>query len=125
MRARHRAPPAVLVVERRRQRPVAGAVLGRAPAVRHRRRISSATPTGTSGSRRSSPNATASASGIRQFVVGTGGRSLFGFVTPVANSAVRLSAFGILKMELGDGTYTWQFVDENGTVRDSGNGTCH
>ena len=70
-------------------------------------------------------NATASAGGVRQIVVGTGGRSLFGFVTPVANSSVRLSVFGILKMELGNGTYTWQFVDENGTVRDSGNGTCH
>lgn len=70
-------------------------------------------------------NATADASGIRQIVVGTGGRSLFGFVTPVANSVVRISAFGILKMELGGGTYSWQFVDEAGTVRDSGNGTCH
>jgi hypothetical protein len=70
-------------------------------------------------------NATASAAGVRQIVVGTGGRSLFGFSSAVANSAVRISAFGILEMELGDGTYTWQFVDESGTVRDSGSGTCH
>jgi TM2 domain-containing membrane protein YozV len=71
------------------------------------------------------PNAAASAAGIRQFVVGGGGRSLFTFATPVANSVVRLSVFGILKMGLGDGTYNWQFVDEGGTVRDSGSGTCH
>ncbi len=71
------------------------------------------------------PNGTASASGIRQFVVGTGGRSLFSFTTPVANSVVRLSVFGIMKMGLGDGTYSWQFVDQNGTVRDSGSATCH
>jgi hypothetical protein len=70
-------------------------------------------------------NASASAAGVRQIVVGTGGRSLFGFNPAVANSAVRISVFGILKMELGDGTYTWQFVDQSGTVRDSGNGTCH
>lgn len=71
------------------------------------------------------PNATASANGIREFVVGTGGRSLFGFDPPVANSLVRLSVFGLLKLDLGPGTYSWQFVDESGTVRDSGTGTCH
>ena len=71
------------------------------------------------------PNATASANGIREFIVGTGGRSLFGFVPPVANSVVRLSVFGLLKLDLGAGTYSWQFVDESGAVRDSGTGTCH
>jgi acid phosphatase type 7 len=71
------------------------------------------------------PNATASASGIREFIVGTGGRSLFGFDPPVANSVVRLSVFGLLKLDLGAGTYSWQFVDESGAVRDSGTGTCH
>ena len=71
------------------------------------------------------PDGTASANGIREFIVGTGGRSLFGFDTPVANSVVRLSVFGMLKLDLGAGTYSWQFVDENGAVRDSGTGMCH
>jgi hypothetical protein len=30
-----------------------------------------------------------------------------------------------MKMDLGDRTFSWQFVDESGAVRDSGSGTCH
>ena len=41
------------------------------------------------------------------------------------DSAVRLSTFGVLKLGLGDGSYSWQFVDQNGTVRDSGTRACH
>ena len=71
------------------------------------------------------PSGAASANGIREFIVGAGGRSLFGFDTPAANSVVRLSVFGLLKLDLGADTYSWQFIDEGGTVRDSGTGTCH
>ncbi len=70
-------------------------------------------------------NGTASADGIREFIVGTGGRSLFGFDQPRANSTVRISVFGILKLDLTGNGYSWQFVDEHGSVRDSGTGTCH
>jgi Calcineurin-like phosphoesterase len=70
-------------------------------------------------------NATASATGIQEIVVGTGGRSLDGFNTPLPNSVVRLSTFGVLKLALGDNTYSWQFVKENGTVADSGTLSCH
>ena len=71
------------------------------------------------------PNATPDANGIRQFVVGTGGRSLDGFSTPRPNSELRLSTFGVLQLTLGDGAYAWQFVSESGAVLDSGTGTCH
>lgn len=73
------------------------------------------------------PGGTADPStGIRQFVVGTGGASLRSFSTIRANSEVRNSAtFGVLKLTLSSGSYTWQFVPAgSGTFRDSGNGTC-
>ena len=71
------------------------------------------------------PDGTASATGIREFVVGTGGRSLDAFGTPVANSQVRLQTFGVLRLTLGTGAYSWQFVNEAGAVLDSGTGSCH
>jgi hypothetical protein len=71
------------------------------------------------------PTAVADPDGFRQFVVGTGGKSLYGFTTPVANSEVRLSTFGVLKLTLGDDAYAWRFVSEAGTVLDRGRGTCH
>jgi hypothetical protein len=71
------------------------------------------------------PTGVAASNGIQEFVVGTGGRSLDGFGRALSTSAVRLSAFGVLKMGLSDGAYTWQFVDQNGTVRDSGSRACH
>ena len=65
--------------------------------------------------------------GIRAFVVGTGGGGLYSFSTPLPNSEVRNSStFGVLKLTLGNGTYSWQFVPIGGqTFTDSGSGTCH
>lgn len=68
------------------------------------------------------------ASGIREFVVGSGGRSHYAFAaTPDANSEVRNSdAWGVLKLTLSAGAYSWQFVPVAGmTFTDSGSGTCH
>lgn len=63
--------------------------------------------------------------GIRSFVVGTGGRSLYSFAdTPELNSEVRLSEFGYLRLTLADDGYTFEFVATDGTVLDSGTGTC-
>jgi hypothetical protein len=70
-------------------------------------------------------NGSASANGMRQFVVGTGGRSLDGFGAAMPNSEVRLQAFGVLRLTLGGDAYAWSFVNEAGTVLDSGTGTCH
>jgi len=65
--------------------------------------------------------------GIREIVVGTGGRShdLIGFATP--NSEVRdWRTYGVLKLTLAPGKYTWEFIPEEGkTFRDSGSGVCH
>ncbi|MDP9250855.1 MAG: metallophosphoesterase [Chloroflexota bacterium] len=66
--------------------------------------------------------------GIRSFVVGTGGRSLYAWPgAPIANSEVRANdTYGLLELQLGTGTYTWRFVRAaGGSLTDSGNGTCH
>jgi acid phosphatase type 7 len=68
------------------------------------------------------------AQGIREFVVGTGGKSLNTFTNKgVANSQVRLAnAYGVLKLTLHPSSYDWQFVTApGGTVADSGSGSCH
>jgi hypothetical protein len=64
--------------------------------------------------------------GIRQFVVGTGGRSHYGFPNSPPNSEVRNgNTFGVLKLTLSSNTYNWQFVPvAGGTFTDSGTGTC-
>jgi F5/8 type C domain-containing protein/calcineurin-like phosphoesterase family protein/glycosyl hydrolase family 99 len=69
----------------------------------------------------------ATANGIREFVVGTGGRGHYSFPTVRANSEVRYnSGFGVLRLVLKDGSYTWEFISEAGkTFTDSGSGTCH
>jgi hypothetical protein len=65
--------------------------------------------------------------GIREIVVGTGGRShdLLGFANP--NSEVRdWETYGVLELALSPATYTWEFIPEAGkTFRDSGSGVCH
>ena len=64
--------------------------------------------------------------GIRQFTVGTGGKSKFGFSKIHPNSEARGIAFGVLELSLrGDG-YEWQFVPSEGdTYTDRGSGKCH
>ena len=73
------------------------------------------------------PSASADPNGIRQFVVGTGGRNLYQFGSVVANSEVRNnSTFGVLKLTLDPGRYSWQFVPvTGGAFTDAGTGTCH
>ena len=64
--------------------------------------------------------------GIRQFVVGTGGRSLHAFTTVRANSEVRIAAvFGVLALTLRPGGYDWRFVSVSGAVLDAGAAPCH
>jgi Calcineurin-like phosphoesterase len=69
----------------------------------------------------------ADANGIRQFVVGTGGKSHYGFGAAIANSEVRNSTtFGVLKLTLHPTGYNWQFVPEaGGTFSDIGSTACH
>jgi hypothetical protein len=74
------------------------------------------------------PNAVADpARGIREFIVGTGGASLYTFGTTKPNSEIRNNtASGVLKLTLRAGGYDWEFVPAGGaTFTDSGSGTCH
>jgi hypothetical protein len=74
------------------------------------------------------PDGIADASrGIREFVVGTGGKNLRPFTAAHANSEVRyLEAFGVLKLTLSPGRYRWEFIPQEGkSFQDSGAGTCH
>lgn len=73
------------------------------------------------------PHGTADpAGGIRQFVVGTGGRSLYPFGAPIANSEARNNdTYGVLKLTLHPSSYTWEFIPEAGkTFKDSGDASC-
>ena len=65
--------------------------------------------------------------GIRQFVVGTGGKAQDGFVEIGPNSRAReAGTSGVLKLTLEPGSYEWEFVPVRGeTYTDSGQGRCH
>jgi acid phosphatase type 7 len=68
------------------------------------------------------------AHGIREFVVGTGGKNHTSFhATPAANSEVRdNTSFGFLELELSNGAYSWTFrPTAPDSFTDSGTGTCH
>jgi acid phosphatase type 7 len=68
------------------------------------------------------------ARGIREFVVGMGGRSHESSGTTIAaNSEARNSTvFGILKLTLHASTYDWQFIPQAGqSYSDTGTGACH
>lgn len=66
--------------------------------------------------------------GIQQFVIGTGGASLYEFkALAVPNSEVRnATTHGILKLTLKPGSYGWHFLPEAGkTFTDAGVRACH
>jgi hypothetical protein len=64
--------------------------------------------------------------GVRQFVVGTGGRSLFGHPYSSIVEAHNHTEFGILLLTLHAGSYEWQFVPEHGGLfTDHGTTPCH
>lgn len=72
------------------------------------------------------PAGNADPRGIREFVVGTGGRSHYAIVSPIANSQVHNDqTYGVLKLSLHPAGYDWQFIPiAGGTFTDSGSGTC-
>jgi hypothetical protein len=66
--------------------------------------------------------------GVRLFVVGTGGGNLRPFENPpLPTTEVRNDeTWGVLKLDLGQGRYSWHFLPvEGSTFTDSGAGTCH
>jgi hypothetical protein len=70
----------------------------------------------------------ASAFGMREFIVGTGG---VGFQGSGSGSAPNLevynnTSFGVLRLTLRDGSYSWQFLSAaGGQLSASGSDTCH
>jgi len=67
------------------------------------------------------------ARGVREFVVGTGGRSHYPFGAPLPGSEARNSdSFGLLQLQLRPTGYTWRFLPAPGSsFQDSGTGSCH
>ena len=64
--------------------------------------------------------------GIRQFVVGTGGRARNPFGTTKRNSVYRYNgSLGVLRLELTSTGYRWSFITTGNTVKDPGSTSCH
>jgi hypothetical protein len=64
--------------------------------------------------------------GIREFVVGTGGRSHYALQTDTRREAGNGDTYGVLKLGLHPDSYDWEFKPEAGkTFTDSGSGACH
>jgi acid phosphatase type 7 len=63
--------------------------------------------------------------GVASFIVGTGGRSLHALGTAQPGSAVRINTeYGVLRMTLWTGGYSWAFVAVGGSIKDNGVGSC-
>jgi hypothetical protein len=72
-------------------------------------------------------NGAADPQGIRQFVVGTGGKNHYSLGNPPANvEAHNDETFGILRLTLRQSSYEWQFIPIAGeSFTDAGSGACH
>jgi hypothetical protein len=64
--------------------------------------------------------------GIRSFVVGTGGRSVYPVLRRLpASEVVHARGFGVLALTLRADAYDWRFVPVPGSrFRDAGSATC-
>ena len=71
-----------------------------------------------------SASGASSRQGIRQFVVGTGGKSLGRFRNREAGSQEFRRAYGVLRLQLEASSYAWEFVKTGGSVRDAGSTAC-
>jgi hypothetical protein len=70
----------------------------------------------------------AMSNGIREFVVGTGGKSHYGLLDEKDPNYETGNAtdFGVLLLHLGDHAYSWEFVSVSGAVLDAGGPVrCH
>jgi hypothetical protein len=65
--------------------------------------------------------------GIRQFVVGTGGKNHYAIESPIENLEVyNNDTFGVLKLSLKEDGYEWRFVPVEGkTFTDARSARCH
>lgn len=78
------------------------------------------------------PDGVADQAGVREFVVGTGGKDRrFGDPTPASTRAgsekqlLNAEGFGVLELSLHRDRYDFRFVRENGDVLDEGAANCH
>lgn len=73
------------------------------------------------------PAGRATAQGIRQFTVGTGGAPLSKFAAIQPNSEARIAGvYGVIELTLSASSYSWQFRPVAGqTVTDLGTAPCH
>ena len=82
----------------------------------HYERFSPQTPTGQSDPQQ----------GVREFIVGTGVKSLREIDAIQPNSQSRdTSHYGVLRLVLSPSSYSWSFVDEAGVAHDPGSTSCH
>jgi chitodextrinase len=66
------------------------------------------------------------ARGVRQIVVGTGGRNTTSFTRILNGSEVRNStSFGVQRLVLHPRSYDWRFVPTGGSFSESGSQPCH
>lgn len=66
-----------------------------------------------------------SATGMRLFVSGLGGKTLYRFGTVESGSQVRYnSKFGALFLTLSDAGFSWEFKSIDGVVKDAGSDEC-
>jgi acid phosphatase type 7 len=68
------------------------------------------------------PVGQATSNGVREFIVGTGGRSNGGTPNPSYPNFEfgNTSSFGVLRLHLGANSYSWEYVAINGALLDSG-----
>jgi hypothetical protein len=64
--------------------------------------------------------------GVREFVVGSGGAMLYPFPAPPALTEARAAVWGVLKLTLQEDAYDWEFLPAgDATFRDAGRDVCH
>jgi hypothetical protein len=74
------------------------------------------------------PTGAADPNGIREFIVGTGGKTHYAAdAGPVSNREIaNHDSFGVLKLTLHPASYDWRFEPEvGGSFTDTGTTTCH
>jgi hypothetical protein len=67
----------------------------------------------------------ASATGMREFILGTGGAHLYTPGARQANSEVAASTYGIFILTLIPNGYSWDFAPTGSSFRDAGSDACH
>jgi alkaline phosphatase len=65
------------------------------------------------------------ATGVREFVVGTGGARLYRFWRTSDGSRAQVRRYGVLHLTLDADRYSWEFIDVDGRIADAGSAHCH